>query len=149
MRYKVNHYKVKLVRNGYAYYSPDKVESYDQAVELVKTRLKNKAKEEVLAIYLDGRNNITGVETIAMGGMHGAALTPRDIFVGAIVANASGIILAHCHPSADPTPSGEDIKLTKLATEAGKILGIDILDHIVVACRTGATYSIRNLIDMG
>lgn len=129
----IQHYKSRLIKNGTRKYPREILKSSDDAAALFIDLLKDLPHEEVVVVYLNGLNKILGTMTISMGGLHGAALTPRDVFRGAIAANASAIIMAHNHPSGDPTPSKEDIIMTQKVKEAGEVIGIEILDHLVIS----------------
>ena len=89
--------------------------------------------EEVLALMtLDTKNKITGLFIVSQGSINSSIVTPREIFKRAILQNSNGIIIAHNHPSGDPSPSKEDVNITHRIKEAGKIIGIDLLDHIII-----------------
>ena len=88
--------------------------------------------EEVFSIVtLDTKNNVTGAFEVSRGALNDSIVHPREVFKRAILQNASSIALMHNHPSGDPIPSIEDLQITKRLEEAGKILGINILDHII------------------
>ncbi|HEV3192080.1 MAG TPA: JAB domain-containing protein [Polyangiaceae bacterium] len=90
-------------------------------------------REHVAALFLNGNHHITGAHVVAIGGQHRVGtLEPRTVFRAAIQACASGIILGHSHPSGDPSPSQEDIATTAHLMAAGRILGIEVVDHIIV-----------------
>lgn len=99
-------------------------------------------KEEIRGLYLNSRQKLIHEETISVGSLNTNIIEPRDIFQPAIEFSALAVILVHNHPSGDPAPSDEDIAFTKRILDAGKILGVQLLDHIVVA-RNGFV-SIRN-----
>ncbi|RZK35801.1 MAG: DNA repair protein [Pedobacter sp.] len=92
--------------------------------------------EEFKIILLNRRNRVLGIVNISQGGMSGTIADPKIIFAVALKACASGIILSHSHPSGESSPSEADIKLTKKLAEAGKLLDLQILDHIIV-CSDG------------
>lgn len=94
--------------------------------------IRNLKKEHFIALYLDTRNQEITREIISIGTLNASLVHPREIFEPAIRHLASSIILIHNHPSGDPEPSKEDITLTNKLREAGKILGIEIMDHIVI-----------------
>jgi len=98
-------------------------------------------KECFLAYYLDTRNRHIGGDEVSVGSLDTTLAHPREVFERAIRAGAASIIVVHNHPSGDPTPSDDDIRLTRRLIEAGKILGIRLLDHIVVS--RDAHYSFR------
>ena len=90
-------------------------------------------KEHFIGIYLDARNQIKEVRLLAIGCLTGSLVHPREVFKPAIMRSAAAVLLCHAHPSGDPTPSPEDVQLTSRLEEAGRILGIKVLDHVVVA----------------
>ena len=89
-------------------------------------------KEHFIGLFLDSRKRIIKQETIFIGSRVSSTIHPRQIFKTALAESAAAIILVHNHPSGDPKPSEEDIEITKQITEAGDILGIQVLDHIIV-----------------
>ncbi len=94
----------------------------------------NHKKEHFLIFFLDSRNTQIGKhEIISVGTLTASLVHPREVFEPAIACNAAQIIIAHNHPSGDTEPSEEDLKITKRLSEAGKLLGIELLDHIIVA----------------
>ncbi|MDH5695522.1 MAG: DNA repair protein RadC, partial [Dehalococcoidia bacterium] len=108
------------------------VKTPDDAVGLVRARLKGKKKEHFVALLLDTRNQLIKTAEISIGSLDSSIVHPREVFKEAIAASAASVIFVHNHPSGDPTASEEDIKLTKRLAEAGEIVGIDVLDHIIV-----------------
>jgi DNA repair protein RadC len=90
------------------------------------------AEENLWLITLDTKNNITGIFTVSTGSLNSSIVHPREIFKRAVLQNAASIIICHNHPSGDPTPSQEDINTTKRIYDAGKILGIELLDHVII-----------------
>jgi DNA repair protein RadC len=98
--------------------------------------LQHETKEYFLALHLDGKNRIICVDMISSGSLNQSIVHPRETFKTALLSSAAAIILMHNHPTGDPTPSPEDIEVTKRLKEAGDILGIRILDHMII----GSTY---------
>jgi DNA repair protein RadC len=94
--------------------------------------LRASPKECFSVLYLNTRNQPVGCERVAVGGLNVAALQPRDVFAPALTLGAAAVILAHNHPSGDPTPSPEDLAVTRHLQEAGRLLGVEVLDHLVV-----------------
>ncbi len=111
--------------------------SFDAVVAWAHPRLAALDHEEVWLLCLDGRNALRRAERIARGGLHGCALTPRDVLRPAVRDAASAMVLVHNHPSGDPTPSSDDVAMTRAVAEAGRIVGVHLVDHVVVA-RQGA-----------
>ncbi len=95
--------------------------------------IRDKKKEYLLAFFLNARHQLIAKETISIGTLTASLAHPREIFAPAIGKAAAGVILVHNHPSGDPSPSDEDIRLTKRIAQAGHIMGIDLLDHLIVA----------------
>ncbi|MCC5465385.1 JAB domain-containing protein [Pelosinus baikalensis] len=89
-------------------------------------------REVFVMATLDIKNNVNALHTVSIGSLNASIVHPRELFKVAILANAASIIIAHNHPSGDPAPSSEDLSLTQKLVEAGKLLDIPILDHIVV-----------------
>lgn len=145
MTYQIPQYKCRLVRDG-ALERPY-VSSFNQAKEILFELLADLPHEEIHALFLDGCNQIVGSVCVSQGGLHGAAINASDVFRPAIVAGASGIILSHNHPSGDPTPSVSDLLLTKKLIQAGELLGIQLLDHIIVCPETRRSSSVVDALD--
>lgn len=95
-------------------------------------RLHEESEEYLYMICMNTKNKIIGVFELSHGTVNSSIFSVREIFQKALLANAVNIILMHNHPSGDPTPSREDVVVTERAKEAGKLIGIDILDHIIV-----------------
>jgi DNA repair protein RadC len=95
------------------------------------------AQEECHIVSLDTKHQALGTHRVAVGALDGSRIQPREVFRPAIQDAAAAIVLVHNHPSGDPTPSPEDLAFTRRMEDAGKTLGIDVLDHVVVA-RAGA-----------
>ena len=96
-------------------------------------RLFNLPREVFIAVLLNARNEPIREITVAVGCLTGSLVHPREVFQPAVRDSAAAVILVHNHPSGDPTPSPEDVQLTERLVEAGRILGIRVLDHVVVA----------------
>jgi len=119
---------------GYGSDLPQKsITNPEDAVKLVKNRLKGKKKEYFLAILLDSRNQPVNIAQISIGSLNVSIVHPREVFKEAISASAASLILVHNHPSGDATPSDEDIQITRRLKESGEIVGVDVFDHIIIA----------------
>jgi len=140
---KVPQFHVSLVRERTLVYR--KVDNQHAAAVVLHALLDDAPTEKLVVLYLNGQNGLIGAEVVAIGGMHACPTIPKDVFRGAIVAGAAGIILGHNHPSGDPTPSKEDIEVTKMLAEAGKLLGIAVVDHVIVS----ANGTDKSLLDLG
>ncbi len=102
----------------------------DVAHEVANIR-KNK-KENFVVLYLNARNQVIEKETISIGTLNANIVHPREVFKPAVAISAASIVLAHNHPSGDPSPSQDDIGLTKRIVKAGELMGIEVLDHVIV-----------------
>jgi len=108
------------------------IKTPDEVVSLVRSRLQNKKKEHFLALLLDTRSNLIKCSEISVGSLDTSIVHPREVFKEALSASAASVIFTHNHPSGDPTPSEDDIKLTERLFQAGEIMGIEVLDHIII-----------------
>ncbi len=104
----------------------------EDVAALVKGRLKEKKKEYFLAVLLDTRNQLIKTAEISVGSLDSSIVHPREVFKEAISASAAAVIFVHNHPSGDTEASEDDIRLTKRLAEAGEIVGIDVLDHVII-----------------
>lgn len=95
--------------------------------------LRRQDREHFLVIHLDSRNQILGTETVSIGSLNYSIVHPRECFKAALLLNAASVILAHNHPSGSLVASDEDISLTKRMVQAGKLLGIEVLDHVIIS----------------
>lgn len=102
-------------------------------------------KEYFVLMFLDTKNKVVGRETISIGTINNAVVHPREVFKSAIRRGAVSIIAAHNHPSGDSTPSPEDIALTKRLVEAGELIGIDLLDHVIIGSQSNTSLKQRGL----
>lgn len=110
------------------------IKSPEDAVIICKKHLHihEGSEEYMYMICLNTKNRVIGVFEISHGNVNSSIVGAREIFQKALLANAVSIILAHNHPSGDPTPSREDVEVTKRIVEAGKILGVQLLDHLII-----------------
>lgn len=118
--------KKKLMEQG-------SITSPSVAVDAVRKFIIDFTKEHFIVVSLDTRNRITDITEVSTGSLTASVVHPRETFETAIRKHAAGIIVFHNHPSGDCDPSSEDINITKRLFEAGKILGIDLLDHIIIS----------------
>lgn len=102
------------------------------AAALLMEELRYLQKEHFVCLFLNTKNHVTHQETLSMGSLNASIVHPREIFRAAIKYSSASIICAHNHPSGDPTPSKEDIQLTERLAEAGELIGIEVLDHLII-----------------
>jgi DNA repair protein RadC len=116
------------------------------AANLVISDLRYLKKETLKSILLDTKSRVIAIKTVSIGDLSSSIVHPREVFKDAVVASAASIIVAHNHPSGDPTPSADDVSVTKRLMAAGEILGIEVLDHIVVGDAEFVSLKERGLI---
>ncbi len=123
--------KIQLVRET----KPIKeyrIKTPDDVYRLVKDELTTLDREVFLVISLNTRNKVLGVNTVSVGSLNANLVHPREVFKPAILLNASSIILLHNHPSGEVEPSKDDIEKTDGLARAGRLLGIEVVDHLIV-----------------
>lgn len=113
-------------------HSRPSIRSPQDAVDLIMPELRNAPQEHFKALFLNTKNEVLKIKTITIGCLDASLITPRELFREAISMNSASVIVAHNHPSGDPTPSREDIEVTKRLASAGETIGIEMLDHLVI-----------------
>ncbi|MFC6649073.1 MULTISPECIES: RadC family protein [Paenibacillus] len=108
------------------------IRSPQDAAEILTEQLRYLQKEHFICLFLNTKNHVIAQETLSMGSLNASIVHPREVFRAAMKCSSAAIICAHNHPSGDPTPSPEDISLTSRLMQAGEIVGIDVLDHLVI-----------------
>ncbi|KIL41020.1 hypothetical protein SD70_09325 [Gordoniibacillus kamchatkensis] len=108
------------------------IRSPRDAAELMMDEMRFLRKEHFVCLFLNTKNHLIAKETLSIGSLNASIVHPREVFRAAIERGSASIICLHNHPSGDPTPSREDIDLTARLDEAGRLLGIEVLDHIVI-----------------
>ena len=133
---RINIYTVELVRESAKLYDLESayVRMPEDAYRIIEKTLSlsTKTKEHFVMLTLNTKNKVVGVHTIHIGSVNASIISPRDVYQQALLNNATSIIVAHNHPSGSVHPSSEDIEVTKRLREAGKVLGIDFLDHLII-----------------
>ncbi len=110
------------------------------------TDLRDLKKEHFVALYINARNKLIHKEIISVGTLTANLVHPREVFEPAMVRAATEIIVAHNHPSGDPKPSEDDLEVTKRLTDAGKMMGIDVMDHVIVSKNSHFSFKEEKLI---
>ena len=108
--------------------------------------LMEETKEMFITLHLDGKNKIICMDLVSIGSLNQSIVHPRSVFQTACLSNAAALILIHQHPTGDPTPSSEDISITRRLKEAGEIMGIKVLDHIIVGDGEYLSFTERGLL---
>ncbi len=144
--YKVPEYKVMLVRDNTRIETETKfINSPDDVNKIIQSYLNGVDREHFVIVLLNRKNGIIGINTVSVGDLSSSIVHPREVFKPAIVAGAASIIICHNHPSGDPTPSSQDLLVTKRIKAAGDILGIEVLDHIIIGDGCYASLKARDL----
>jgi DNA repair protein RadC len=131
--YRIPVYRIAMIKEKSAISVEQKtIRSPRDVFDAVNEYLADVDREHFLTLLLSTKNGIVGVNTASIGTLNSSLVHPREVFKAAIIANSAAVILVHCHPSGNPDPSNEDLEITRRLVEAGKILGIEVLDHVIV-----------------
>jgi len=124
--------KVSLVKEGTVNERIVIDSQHDAAnLQFIRDELLASDREMLICLHLNIKHAVISYEIVSVGSLNFSVVHPRECFKGALLANAAAIIVYHNHPSGDETPSAEDVAVTKRLVDAGKILGIEVLDHII------------------
>jgi DNA repair protein RadC len=129
-----------ILREAEVVYKPGKridanrdIRSSDDAHQILKEyNLHNRTVETMVVLILDTRHRVIAAQTVAVGTLTSVEVHPREVFRAAVMQGAAAILMAHNHPSGDPTPSEDDLNITTRIKQAGSILGILVLDHLIL-----------------
>lgn len=105
----------------------------EAAAKVLTPQLAGLDREACVAAHLDTKHRLLGTELVSLGSIDHTFMSPRDLYRGALLANAAAIVVAHNHPSGDPEPSRDDELLTRRLVRAGELVGVEMLDHLVIA----------------
>lgn len=108
------------------------IRSPEDAAQYVMEDLRYLQKEHFVCLFLNTKNHVVAQETLSMGSLNASIVHPREVFRAAIQRSSASIICIHNHPSGDPAPSPEDIEMTNRLVEAGNVIGIEVLDHLII-----------------
>ena len=143
---RINIVSVKLVKEGDMFVVNKSINSPSVVYEVLKEYLDGADREKFVLLTLNVKNNITSITTVSVGSLSEATVHPREVFKTAILLNSASIIICHNHPSGDSTPSKADINITTRIKEGGKILGIELLDHIIIGDDNYCSFKAKGLI---
>lgn len=142
--YELKEVNVRLcLKEGNAYYSKESMDNPRAAILIMKDILKYMDRETAMVVNLDNKLRPLNFNMVSVGDINQTIVPIQNIFKSSILSNASSILLLHNHPSGDPTPSNEDFQMTKRVAEAGKLLGITLMDHVIVGAMEGRMFSFR------
>ncbi|MHB9134721.1 MAG: RadC family protein [Armatimonadota bacterium] len=130
--YRIPRYRVQLVREGTQPASVKTISSPADAFAVLHDWMVTQDRETFIVLMLDTRNQIIGLNIVSIGTVNASLVHPRECFKPCLLANCAAVILAHNHPSGDPTPSQEDLALTGRLKQAGELLGIPVVDHLII-----------------
>jgi len=139
-------YVCELTKRRYRGKQLKEIRGPDDVIAFVGRKLRKEQREHFLVLLLNARHEVMGKETVSIGSLNASIVHPREVFKPAITASAASVILVHNHPSGDPEPSEEDLTITKRLVEAGELLGVQVLDHVIVAERGVVSLRSRNLL---
>ena len=141
-------YRLQLVRDRALVYDPVTDPNQAQTVvrSITEALLKGLDREAGIVIALDSRNRPIGGHVVSMGTLSASLIHPREVFKFGILANAAALIFAHNHPSGDPSPSQDDIDMSRRLVRAGRIVGIEVLDSLITGHDTFLSLKERQLI---
>lgn len=142
-------YQAKRDETGRPVVSEASLSTPRACAQLLMTLLQAEACEVFLVLLLSTRHRLLAYHEVSRGTLDSTLVHPREVFKAAILANASAVVLAHVHPSGDPSPSSDDRDLTRRLVAAGALLGIDVLDHIVVSHDRYASFKELGLLCVG
>lgn len=132
---RISIYQVRLEKVNSFLYERNRIHSVIDAVSILRHYLNHYCstdRENFITVFLNTKNKITGISTIHVGSLNASIVHPREVFTEAILHKSASIIVCHNHPSGEVTPSQEDISITRVLKEAGELLGIEVLDHIIL-----------------
>lgn len=123
---------LKMVKESSVLYTNRKIVSPKDAIDLIRVLLEDCDREKLLVCCLNTKNEPTNISTVSVGSLNSSIVHPREVYKTAIISNSASIIIAHNHPSGNTTPSKEDINITERLKQAGKIIGIELIDHLIL-----------------
>ncbi|APC42535.1 DNA repair protein RadC [Clostridium estertheticum] len=124
---------IKMVKEGSILYAGRKITTSSQAAEIARQFLEDCDREKLIVCCLDTKNQPLSMSVVSIGSLNSSIVHPREVYKIAILSNASSIILFNNHPSGDTTPSNEDISITTRLKECGKLIGVELIDHIIIS----------------
>ena len=135
---------MRVVRESSPAYESRTISDSDVAVDIARAFIPDDGREHFVGLYLDQKNRAIAIHEISTGTLTQSHVHPREAFRPALLLPCAAVIFAHNHPSGDPTPSRDDSQITERLVEAGRILGIRVLDHVIVGSE-GSSYSFKKM----
>lgn len=140
-RYRIPLHTISLIRERSITAVDNTVTQSDVAASVIRAVIGATDREQFVVLCLDAKNRVIGANVVSVGSLSLSIVHPREAFKAAILQNAASVVLGHNHPSGDPAPSPEDMALTSRLVQAGEILGIIVLDHVILGDGTEQYYS--------
>ena len=137
---RINIVSIKMVKESSFLYQTRTISSPKDAYEMIKEQLEGLDREQFIIACLNTKNEPTNISVVSVGTLNKAIVHPREVFKTAILSNAAGIMAFHNHPSGETTPSQQDIQLTNRLYEAGELLSIKLLDHLIIGDGTVTSF---------
>jgi len=131
--------------NMSVYIATERFTSPQQVFEMFRDLI-FETKEHFLALHLDGKNKIICLDRVSVGSLNQSIVNVREVMKSALLSSAAAVLLIHNHPSGDPSPSDEDVTITKRLKEAGDLIGIPVLDHIIIGDNRYVSFVERGLL---
>ncbi len=129
---RINIVSIKMIKESSFLYQTRTISSPKDAYEMIKEQLEGLDREQFIIACLNTKNEPTNISVVSVGSLNKAIVHPREVFKTAILSNAASIMAFHNHPSGETTPSQQDIQLTNRLYQAGELLGIKLLDHLII-----------------
>ena len=129
---RINIVSIKMVKESSFLYRTRQILSPNDAYEMIKEQLEGLDREQFIIACLNTKNEPTNITVVSVGSINKAIVHPREVFKTAILSNAASVMAFHNHPSGETTPSQQDIQLTNRLYEAGELLSIKLLDHLII-----------------
>lgn len=138
--------KLEVREDVAAYLPPDRRYTSPEQISQIFSFLISESKEYFFTMHMDGKNRISCIDCVSVGSLNQSIVHPREVFKTALLSSAAALILVHNHPTGDPSPSSEDITITRRLKEAGELLGIRVLDHVIVGSEGTCSFVERGLV---
>jgi DNA repair protein RadC len=130
---KIDIVKIQMVRDGTLEYGKKAIKGPQDLAELGQKVIQNSDREVFLLVCLNTRNHINCIHVVSIGTVNTSLVTPREVLKVAILSNSASVAFIHNHPSGDPDPSDDDIKITNRLVECGRLFGIGLIDHVIIS----------------
>jgi DNA repair protein RadC len=135
--------RIKIVKERNLKVNKRKITGPEDVKDIVCDYLDGADREHLVVLAVDTKNNINNISTVSIGSLNSSVVHPREVFKTLIESNAASFIIAHNHPSTETKPSNQDIAITQRLVECGKMMGIELLDHVIVGDKESSFTSFK------